>query len=164
MPYIEMTYRVRPGKRYRAISGLSMGGNGTYLYAFHHPELFAAACPLSAGTAPPTTEEVKERIARKNDPNVPDSLLTKYSSRQTGGNILELINQLPDDQKEAVKWYIDCGDDDPKVYEGNCLIHIAMRKKGIPHEFRIRDGGHTWDYWRSALPSVLEFVTASFHN
>jgi len=39
-----------------------------------------------------------------------------------------------------------------------------MRKKEIPHEFRIRDGGHTWTYWRSALPTVLEFVSMSFHQ
>ncbi len=81
-------------------------------------------------------------------------------------SILELINNIPDERKSAVRWYIDCGDDDPldMVWEGNCLIHIAMRKAEIPHEFRIRDGAHTWAYWRSALPEVLAFVTTSFHN
>jgi enterochelin esterase-like enzyme len=39
-----------------------------------------------------------------------------------------------------------------------------MRKKEIPHEFRIHNGGHTWTYWRTALPTVLEFVTQSFHQ
>jgi enterochelin esterase-like enzyme len=32
-----------------------------------------------------------------------------------------------------------------------------MRKREIPHEFRIHDGGHTWTYWRKALPTVLAF-------
>lgn len=49
IPYIESNYRVRSEKRYRAIAGLSMGGGGTIVYALHHPELFAADCPLSAG-------------------------------------------------------------------------------------------------------------------
>jgi enterochelin esterase-like enzyme len=39
-----------------------------------------------------------------------------------------------------------------------------MRKKEIPHEFRIREGGHSWTYWRDALPTVLEFVSMSFHQ
>jgi enterochelin esterase-like enzyme len=39
-----------------------------------------------------------------------------------------------------------------------------MRKKEIPHEFRVRDGGHTWTYWRASLPSVLEFVSEAFHQ
>ena len=50
MPFVEKTYRIKADKHYRAVSGLSMGGDGTFTYALHHPELFAAACPLSAGT------------------------------------------------------------------------------------------------------------------
>jgi enterochelin esterase-like enzyme len=43
-------------------------------------------------------------------------------------------------------------------------VHIALRKKEIPHEFRVRDGGHTWTYWRAALPEVLHFVSQAFHQ
>ena len=78
-------------------------------------------------------------------------------------SVLSLIENIPDIQKRAVRWYIDCGDDD-FLFEGNSLVHIAMRKKEIPHEFRIRDGGHSWTYWRTSLPTVLEFVSMSFHQ
>ena len=67
------------------------------------------------------------------------------------------------DEIKSVRWYIDCGDDD-FLYEGNSLIHIAMRKKEIPHEFRVRDGNHGWHYWRTALPEVLDFVSKKFHQ
>jgi len=162
MPYIEKTYRIRPGKRHRAIAGLSMGGNGTFIYALHHPELFYAACPLSAATFPFTLDDAKELLPKRY-PDITDKQIEEYYNRYS---IPELINKIPEDRKGAVRWYIDCGDDDAleQVYEGNCLIHIAMRKKEIPHEFRIRDGAHTWSYWRSALPSVLGFVSNSFHN
>ena len=33
MPFIEKTYRIRPDKHYRAVAGLSMGGEGTFIYA-----------------------------------------------------------------------------------------------------------------------------------
>lgn len=50
---------------------------------------------------------------------------------------------MPDDQKKAVRWYIDCGDDD-FLFEGNSLVHIAMRKKEIVHEFgKVHTTGHT---------------------
>ena len=49
IPYIDSTYRTRPTKQYRAISGLSMGGYGTLIMATKHPELFSSAAPLSAG-------------------------------------------------------------------------------------------------------------------
>src|SRR6187200_3526301 len=48
MPFVEKTYRIKGEKKYRAIAGLSMGGDGSFTYALHHPELFSAACPLSA--------------------------------------------------------------------------------------------------------------------
>jgi len=159
IPFIEKNYRVRTEKMYRAVAGLSMGGGGTFAYALHHPEMFSAACPLSASTGPLTLEDAKKRISR-NDQGIPDSLVLKYYKRQS---VLELINNMPDDQKKAVRWYIDIGDDD-FLYEGNCLVHIAMRKKEIPHEFRVRDGVHTWAYWRESLPSVLAFVSQSFHK
>lgn len=159
IPIIEKAYRIRAEKRYRAISGLSMGGGGTFMYALHHPELFSSACPLSAYVGPISMEDAATRW-EKQYPGISKDDLAKYFSKHSA---LELINGISDDQKKAVRWYIDCGDDD-FLYEGNSLIHIAMRKKEIPHEFRIRDGAHTWTYWRDSLPTVLEFVSQAFHQ
>jgi len=160
MPFIEKTYRIKGEKRYRAIAGLSMGGEGTFVYALHHPELFSSACPLSAATGPRSIEELKNYRLWQGVEGISDADKEAYFKKY---NVLSLIEAIPDDQKKAVRWYIDCGDDD-FLYEGNSLVHIAMRKKEIPHEFRIRDGVHSWTYWRAALPTVLEFVSMSFHQ
>jgi enterochelin esterase-like enzyme len=161
LPFIEKTYRAKSEKRYRAVAGLSMGGEGTFTYALHHPELFAAACPLSAATGPLVLEDVTRWMQRRGQDSIATAAQIKaYYERQS---VLYLVNNMPDDKKKAVRWYIDCGDDD-FLFEGNSLVHIAMRKKEVPHEFRIRDGGHSWGYWRTALPEVLEFVSASFHQ
>ena len=159
MPFVEKTYRIKGEKRYRAISGLSMGGGGSFMYALHRPDLFSAACPLSASTGPITLEDARKNLIKDN-PNLADTAIAAYYSQHSA---LALINNVPDSQKKAVRWYIDCGDDD-FLYEGNSLVHIAMRKKEIPHEFRIREGAHNWTYWRTALPTVLEFVSMSFHQ
>jgi enterochelin esterase-like enzyme len=160
MPYVEKTYRIKGEKRYRAISGLSMGGQGTFTYALHHPELFSSACPLSAAIGPKNMDEMKNNRYRDTTSTISPDVLEAYYKKYS---VLSIIENMPDDQKKAVRWYIDCGDDD-FLYEGNCLVHIAMRKKEIPHEFRTRDGGHSWTYWRAALPVVLEFVSMSFHQ
>jgi enterochelin esterase-like enzyme len=167
MPFVEKEYRIRNEKRYRAVAGLSMGGGGSFMYALHHPELFSSACPLSASTGPLSFEEAKERAlrVRPGEPNVESNKPTEeqLKSHYLQHSVLELVNRIPDNQKKAVRWYIDCGDDD-FLYEGNALVHIAMRKKEIPHEFRVRDGGHKWSYWRESLPTVLAFVSQSFHQ
>ncbi len=159
MPYVESTYRIKGEKRYRAVAGLSMGGGGSFMYALHRPDLFSSAAPLSASTGPLTLDDLKARL-NGTERELPDAQLEAYFNRHSA---LALVNAMPEEQKKAVRWYIDCGDDD-FLYEGNSLIHIAMRKREIPHEFRIRDGGHTWTYWRTALPDVLAFVSEAFHQ
>lgn len=167
IPHIEGRYRTRSDRRFRAIAGLSMGGGGTLVYALHRPDMFAAACPLSAAVRWMTPEMIQERY-NKDGKASKEEINAWYANY----DILQLANKLPDlnDPKELraygsklVRLYMDCGDDD-FLYEGNAQLHIALRKKGYPHEYRIRDGAHNWDYWRSALPEVLQFVSKSFHQ
>ena len=159
MPFIEKTYRIKTEKRFRAVAGLSMGGGGSFMYALHHPELFSSACPLSASVGPLSLDDAKKSMRNEN-PALSDSTITKYYNRH---NAISLINSMPDSTKKSVRWYIDCGDDD-FLYEGNAMAHVAMRKKEIPHEYRVRDGAHNWNYWRTALPVVLDFVSMAFHQ
>ncbi|MGD9327909.1 MAG: alpha/beta hydrolase-fold protein [Cyclobacteriaceae bacterium] len=161
MPFVEKTYRIKGEKRYRAVAGLSMGGGGSFMYALHHPELFSSACPLSASTGPLTLEQTEERLKRYDkETEFTKTEIENYYKRHSA---LELIKSMPDKDLKSIRWFIDCGDDD-FLYEGNSLIHIEMRKRQIPHEFRIRDGGHTWTYWRESLPVVLDFVSMAFHQ
>lgn len=159
MPYVEKKYRIKGEKRYRAVAGLSMGGGGSVMYALHRPELFSSACPLSAYVGPLTLDDQEERWKRGNK-KYSEKELKEYFAKH---NALNLIESVPVKDIKSVRWYIDCGDDD-FLYEGNSLVHIAMTKKEIPHEYRVRDGGHTWTYWRESLPSVLRFVSDAFHQ
>ena len=160
MPFIEKTYRIKSEKRYRAIAGLSMGGGGTYYYALHRPDLFRSACPLSASARPINKEGAKSYMKRRGMTDASEKQVEDWLKKY---DIHELIKNMPEDKKKSVRWYIDCGDDD-FLYEGNSLVHIAMRKNNIPHEFRIRDGQHNWTYWRHSLYDVLNFISIGFHQ
>lgn len=159
MPFVEKTYRIKKEKRFRAIAGLSMGGGGSFIYALRRPDLFSAACPLSAYLGPLNQQEAEQMLQRRN-PNLSQTEKINYYRKHS---VLAMLEDMPDSTKKAVRWYIDCGDDD-FLYEGNSLAHILMKKKNIPHEFRIREGAHTWTYWRESLPEVLHFVSMGFHQ
>ena len=162
IPHIEKTYRVRSERRYRAVSGLSMGGGGTIFYALHQPDVFAAAAPLSASTGSWDMEQFKQRMSSNNGlAGLTEKQIEDYFNRHSIEGIIR--NASADDMKKirSIRWYISCGDDD-FLYEGNSLMHIAFRKNEIPHEYRVKDGGHTWTYWRMELPLVMEFVSKSF--
>ena len=97
---------------------------------------------------------------RRGNEEATEEQLKNYFEKHSA---LFLVNNMPEEQKKAVRWYIDCGDDD-FLYEGNSMVHIAMRKNEIPHEYRVRDGAHNWTYWREALPVVLSFISDAFHQ
>jgi len=162
IPHIEKTYRVRSERRYRAISGLSMGGGGTIFYALHQPDMFAAAAPLSASTGNWEYEQFKQRMSANNGlSGLSEKQIEDYFNRLSIESIIK--NASADEMRKikSIRWYISCGDDD-FLYEGNAMMHITFRKNEIPHEYRVKDGGHTWTYWRMELPIVLEFVAKSF--
>ena len=159
MPHVEGRFRIKKKKQFRAVAGLSMGGGGSFLYALHRPDLFSSAAPLSAWMGPQTLEEMNDFAKREN---------MKFEEKNfnaflESNNPLKLVDQMSKETLNSVRWYIDCGDDD-FLYEANSLMHIKLRKKEVNHEFRIRDGGHTWTYWRTALPTVLAFISERFHQ
>jgi S-formylglutathione hydrolase FrmB len=104
--------------------------------------------------------EIFKEMYKRTNPNLTEEQISDYYKQHNG---IELVNSLPNDQTKSVRWYIDCGDDDSRS-ESNSKLHSAMNKKGIPHEFRIRDGAHNWTYWRESLPDVLGYVSQSFHQ
>jgi S-formylglutathione hydrolase FrmB len=162
IPYIEKTYRCRKEKKYRSIAGLSMGGYGSLLYSIHHPELFNSCGALSAAVR--TDEEInafslKDYLQRYRTPmgdlKEGDRRVTEFWNKNS---VIDLVKNMPETQKTMVNFYLDVGDDD-FLYKGNSTLHILMRDRNIPHEFRMRDGAHTWQYWKSGLPDVLGFIT-----
>lgn len=62
----------------------------------------------------------------------------------------------------SLKWFVDCGDDDV-LFDVNVEFYQAMRKAGIPCQLRVRDGGHDWEYWNTALYTALPFFSRSFN-
>ncbi|MBN1996180.1 esterase family protein [candidate division KSB1 bacterium] len=163
MPFVEKNYRIKGEKRYRAVAGLSMGGGGTFMYALHHPELFSSACPLSASCGPLKLEDARRQLERREQENAEKLSDEQVQAHFEKHSAVFMMENMDVEKIKSVRWFIDCGDDD-FLYEGNSLIHIIMRKREIPHEFRIRDGAHNWTYWRESLPVVLRFVSETFHQ
>jgi len=64
---------------------------------------------------------------------------------------------------KTVNWFIDCSDDDFTL-DANIEFEQALRKRQIPHEFRIRNRGHIWEYWHLALYIALPFISDCFRD
>lgn len=167
IPHVESKYRARPERQYRAVAGLSMGGYGSLVYTLRHPEMFAACAAFSAAIFTDeetvgTPDDIWGRIySVLYGPNLKgkDRLTDHYKSY----NPIHLVRAAGAEKLKDLRLYIDCGDDD-FLYKGNATFHMLLRDMKVPHEYRARDGGHTWSYWRSGLVDGLKFIGDSFHR
>ena len=167
IPFIEKNYRCRSKKEFRAVAGQSMGGFGALLYSLKYPEMFAACCALSPAVRTddeiinmPADEYAERFAAIMGSQKDGKERLSDFYNKNS---ILFLLKNIPENQKNSVRFYIDCGDDD-FLYKGNSELHTLMRDLNILHEFRVRDGIHEWEYWRTGLADALSFISRSFHR
>ena len=164
IPQLEKKYRIKPERAFRAIAGQSMGGYGALMLAMKHPDVFSYCVAL--GAALYSNEDIIARPAEK---------YKKYWKIIYGGNAegksritanwrshdpLELVHTVPASKLKTIRFYIDCGDDDLRT-KGNSLLHLKMLEKEVPHEYRVRQGGHDWQYWRTGIYEGLKFITTS---
>jgi len=123
IPYVDAKYRVGPGRKNRAMAGLSAGGAATYNIGLKHLELFSAFGLFSAagGGGADFTTRYPQLAATPKDTNA----------------------------KINVFW-IGCGTEDP-LDAGAKTLDAELTRLQIVHTYMDRAGGHVWPVWRWAL-------------
>jgi enterochelin esterase-like enzyme len=165
VPHIDGTLRTRPDREFRGIAGLSMGGWGSLLLSLRHPDLFSACAAFSSAVF--TDEDLmamdQEFYDRFFVPlfGPPAAGKDRRTEQFRKYNPLDLAKTLPVEALKKVRLYVDCGDDDFLI-KGNAALHIVLADRKIPHEFRVRDGAHTWTYWRTGIVDGLKFISQGF--
>ncbi len=129
IPLIDSAYRTIPDKCHRVITGASMGGEAAIGYAQKNPDLYGASCAMSGILGHPE----QSRMAQS-DKDYADSLIAHNPSAFVENASTDEIEKL-----KRVRWYTDCGDND-FFYEGNVEFFLAMKKRGIPIDYRMRSG------------------------
>jgi enterochelin esterase-like enzyme len=166
IPAIEKSYRIKSKKVYRGIAGLSMGGYGSLIYSIRYPEMFTAAAALSAAifdddsmATMPVDLWKRRSFDKLFGPDLKEK--ARLNKIWYHNSVLKMVEARTADKLNTVRYWIDCGDDD-FLTQGNCLLHLALAGKKVPHEFRVRDGDHSWVYWRNGITDALQFIGESF--
>lgn len=152
IPTVEKRYHIVGDKQHRAVSGLSMGGGGSTVYAQRHPDMFSSCYAMSAwltSDAPAIN---------------PDDKGSYTMNAVHDHDAIEFVKQASDEVKaqlRTLRWFIDIGDDD-FLFDQDIALYGEMRRQFIPCELRVRNGGHTWEYWHTALRTSLPFASRNF--
>jgi enterochelin esterase-like enzyme len=169
VPYIDSLYRTIPDRQHRAVMGYSMGGFGALLLHLKYPELFGTTVPLSISIR--TDEQYMTEDASGWDDQwgrLFGEPGLKGADRITNYYKLNcpfyLLPQLSAEEIKKLNIYIDNGDEEQTLCRSNEELHIMMRNLNIPHQYRVRNGGHSFQYWCSALPNALRFISDAFES
>ncbi len=169
IPTIDSTYHTIAHQSKRATMGYSMGGFGALAIPLKHPEMFIACVPLSVSIR--TDQQYMKEDSKEWDNQwgrlfggvgtIGEARLTDYYKAQCPIHIIE----NGDNQKwKDLRIYLDSGDDEQTLAYSNDKLHMVMTEKQIPHEYRVRDGGHQFSYWRDAVPNGLRFISDAFQG
>lgn len=152
--WVDGNYRTNATREGRAISGLSMGGQGAFYIALRHQELFGAVGSTSGGVDLrefPDGWEMSRLLGPKDE----------YPERWEERAIVNMVERAPKDGSLAM--IIDCGTED-FFYEVNVALHRRLLELGIPHDFYLRPGSHHWPYWRVSIQYQMLFFDNYFEN
>ena len=148
--YIDDHFRTIPDPKFRAITGLSMGGHGALTLAFKHPDVFGS-CGSMSGCVDITQCADKWKIAQR---------LGDYAQNKAAWESRSALLMVPN-LEPGLNIIIDDGTGDV-FYKMNLQMHEALLQKNIPHDFTIRPGAHTWDYWVNSLDYHALFFAKCF--
>lgn len=148
--FVDRFFHTVPGRKGRAIGGLSMGGYGALKLALKFPNVFCST--VSHSGAPGITrrkpgevrEDMKIEFGQIFGPNPDGGKDCLYRLAETTDRSL-----LP-----AIR--IDCGVDDG-LLESNRAYHAHLDSLNIPHEYEEFPGAHTWDYWDTHVQEAIAF-------
>lgn len=151
--HVDATYRTVPQRSARAVGGYSMGAYGALRYVLAHQDTFAAGLVLSPAVYVPLPPP--ESSARQFGAFGKGSKLFHKRMYQRANYPAELRSFDPN---LPVHLYIAVGDDewvnpDPDItkhdldFEAAKLYNHVKRVDGVTAEFRVVDGGHSWEVW-----------------
>jgi len=177
IPQVEEKYRILKNRNNRAIAGLSMGGYGALYNAITHKEMFKTCYALSAAVLEVEPQKKGDKRSA-NDKAFQTKLWGPLNKRGLPFNFKKYSIQeffMAMDKYETPNPFafgkevglpsitLDCGDDDFLLKQNTNLVHI-MKSKDVPFDLRIREGGHTWEYWRTGLDLALKSIGSNFRN
>ena len=165
IPAIESRYRVRPGRKGRAITGVSMGGYGALRFAFAHPELFSAVSAQSAALITQTPQELSTAghsgtpLGRLMGPAFGEPINVPHW-QQNNVFVLAKKNQAG---LKSLAIYFNCGRQDDFGFEdGSAALDQQLQSESVKHEYHSYPGDHSLTYFLSHMGEVMEFHSRVF--
>lgn len=150
--FIDSNFKTKKDRKFRAVSGLSMGGHGALLMAAKHPDVFGAAGSMSGAL------DLNSFKGLYGLPEIFGDSSKGFAAQNS------VINNLGLFKNASVALIIDCGVSDVPFISDARNVHEKLLQLNIPHDYIEREGKHEWEYWRRAIGFQLLFFRNQFES
>lgn len=167
VPAIEKRFAIRKGRRWHAIAGLSMGGEGAMMFAIRRPGYFGSVASFSGPLSiqRPEWPQGFETQGEKYMDVFGDPEDNEFYWR--GHNPTALTDNLVHTRVytavgDGIGRFEDLTNAFGAIAEADLRQHgedfaAAARKSGVDITYRRRPGIHDWPYWRADLADALKW-------
>lgn len=151
VPYIDAQYKTVAQKKYRAVTGLSMGGHGALYLSIRNKEVFGAAGSICGGVDIRPFPKNWDLVNRLGD-------TVCCMQNWNAHSVINVVDQLKNKELQLI---IDCGLGD-FFLDVNRALHQKLLQLKIDHDYTERPGAHNKEYWGSAVDYHLLFFKKGF--
>ena len=155
--HVESAFRVVPGRKGRALLGVSMGGYAALHIAFDQTGLFGAVATHSAMLLEriPSADQGAGRWHMAAFTKVFGSPIDPALWAEND----PLVWAKRVDPKSVPALYVDCGAEDRYgLASGHRALHRILDERGIAHAFELPPGDHGYEFVRARLEAGLRFL------
>lgn len=166
--FVDRKYRTLTDRGHRAIAGLSLGGLHTIFISANNPDLFDYVGLFSAQSSNMLEDERKQLMIARASRNINrlrqawglifnfqadvSDFYTMLNSIEVYGHIDEKLQTLA---KQPPKVYYMAISKNDKLLKFNLHYLARLYAAGIPYEFHLTEGRHSWENWRRYLVDFL---------
>ena len=165
LPFIESHYRIRAGRRYRGITGISMGGYGALRFAFRYPQLFGSVSAHSAALVAklPDVQAFEPRSRRRLRAMMGAAFGSPFDRAfWDRNNPFTLVENGARPGRHARSTLIAA----PRINSASTPARRHFTTCSPPRKSRTNfisiPGGHDWTYFAEHFPASLEFHSRAF--
>ncbi len=152
-PYIDKNYPTIAERGARAITGQSMGGHGAMWIGVRNKDIFGAVGSTSGGV------DIRPFPGKWQI----DRQLGSYEENPEAWASHTVINELDELKNGELAIIVDCGTSD-FFFEVNNNLHTKLNQIGIDHDFIVRPGNHSWEYWDVSIIYQITYFCEYFKS
>lgn len=169
VPAVDSLFRTIPDAGHRAVMGYSMGGYGAVILPAKNPGIFKTCVSMSMSfrtdsqyvAEPQEVFDYQWGSVFGGAGKTGNERFTDYFLENSP---FHFFSDPANGYLRDLNFFFTCGDEEETLDVTHEELHNILTGIDFPHVYRLRHGGHDWDFWHNELPEALKYIGCAFRD